>query len=103
MKPLLRLVAFTAALIALGSVVLDLVLIEFYGLFLLAIASMLVYVGVGLLLVLRLPGQPVGWLLLGTGTLFQLSQAAAAYSWQAFVRAPGTLPIGEIALLFAFL
>jgi hypothetical protein len=99
----MRFLAFVLVLIALGSVVLDLALIEFYGLFLLAIASMLVYVGVGLLLVLRLPGQPIGWLLLGTGTLFQLSQAAAAYSWQAFVRAPGTLPLGEIALLFAFL
>ena len=103
MTPSIRFLAFVAVLIALGSVVLDFVLIEFYGLFLLAIASMLVYVGVGLLLVLRLPGQPIGWLLLGTGTLFQLSQAAAAYSWQAFVRAPGTLPLGEIALLFAFL
>ena len=88
MTPSIRFLAFVAVLIALGSVVLDFVLIEFYGLFLLAIASMLVYVGVGLLLVLRLPGQPIGWLLLGTGTLFQLSQAAAAYSWQAFVRAP---------------
>jgi hypothetical protein len=103
MKPLVRFVAFIAVLVAIGCVVLDLVLIEFFGLFLLAIASMLVYVGVGHLLVLRLPGQPIGWLLLGTGTLFQLSQAAAAYSWQAFVRAPGTLPLGEIALLFAFL
>jgi hypothetical protein len=102
MKPLLRLVALIAGLVAMGSVVLDLVLIEFFGAFLLVIASMLVYVGVGLLLVLRLPRQPVGWLLLGAGTLFQLSMAAAAYSWHAFVRAPGTLPLGEIALLIGF-
>ncbi len=102
MTPPIRFLAFILVLIALGSVVLDLVLIEFFGLFFLAIASMLVYVGVGRLLVLRLPGQPVGWLLLGAGTLFQLSMAAGAYSWQAFVRAPGTLPLGVIALLFTF-
>ncbi len=75
MTPPIRFLAFILVLIALGSVVLDLVLIEFFGLFFLAIASMLVYVGVGLLLVLRLPGQPVGWLLLGRGR-------CSSFRWQ---------------------
>ncbi len=93
-----RLLAFIPVLIALGSVALDVVLIDFFGVALLAILSLLVFVGVGLLLVLRLPRQPVGWLLLGAGTLLQVTTAAAAYSWAALVRAPGTLPLGVPAL-----
>jgi hypothetical protein len=89
-------------LIVLGSVVLDLVLLEFFGASLLLSLSLLVYVVVGLVLTLRLPRHPVGWLLLGTGTFFQLSAAAGGYSWAAFIRAPGTLPLGEVALLLGF-
>ena len=102
MRPSIRLLAFIPALVAVGSVVLDFVLLDFFGAFFLAMASLLVFVGVGLMLALRLPRQPVGWLLLGAGTLFQLAIAASAYAWAAFVRAPGTLPFGEIALLVAY-
>jgi len=98
MRSSVRLLAFIPVLIALGSVALDLVLIDFFGVALLAILSLLVFVGVGLLLVLRLPRQPVGWLLLAAGTLLQVTTAAAAYSWAALVRAPGTLPLGVPAL-----
>ena len=102
MKPFVRLLAFVLVLIALGSVALDLVFIDFFGVALVAILGMLVFVGVGLLLVLRLPRQPVGWLFLAAGTLLQVTTAAGAYSWAAFVRAPGTLPWGVPALLGGF-
>jgi len=102
MRPSVRLLAFIPVLIALGSVALDLVLIDFFGVAVLAILSLLVFVGVGLLLVLRLPRQPVGWLLLAAGTLLQVTTAAAAYSWAALVRAPGTLPLGVPALFIGF-
>jgi hypothetical protein len=102
MRPSVRLLAFVPVLIALGSVALDVVLIDFFGVALLAILSLLVFVGVGLLLVLRLPRQPVGWLLLAAGTLLQVTTAAAAYTWAAFVRAPGTLPWGVPVLLMGF-
>jgi hypothetical protein len=102
MRPLLRVLAFVPAIVALASVALDFALLEFFGAFVLPVVSLLVYVGVGLLLVLRLPRQPVGWLLLCAGMLLQLATAAGAYSFQAFIRAPGTLPLGEIALLVTF-
>ena len=86
-------------LVAIGSVVLDVVLFEFFGAFLLAVLSLLVYAGVGFVLALRLPRHPVGWLLLWAGALFELSFAASGYAWAAFIRVPGTLPLGEFALL----
>jgi len=98
-RPSVRLFALVPVLVAVGSVVLDVVFLEFFGAFLLPVWSLLVYVGVGLLLTLRLPRHPVGWLLLWAGALFQLAFAAGAYKWAAFIRAPGTLPLGEVALL----
>lgn len=97
LRPSLRLLALIPALVALGSVVLDFVLLEFFGAGLLPVVGLLVYVGVGLLLTLSLPRQPVGWLLLWAGTLFQVTFAAVAYAWAAFIRVPGTLPLGEAA------
>jgi hypothetical protein len=98
----IRLLALIPALVAVGCVVLDIALIEFFDLAFVLILSLLVYVGVGLLLVLRLPRQPVGWLLLAAGALLQVASAAAAYGWAAFIRAPGTLPLGVPAVLIGF-
>ncbi len=89
-------------LVAIGSVVLDVALFEFFGGQLLGVLSLLVYAGVGFVLALRLPRHPVGWLLLGAGALFQLSFAAGAYGWAAFIRASGTLPFGAAALLIGY-
>ena len=100
--PFVRLFALVPMLIAVGSVVLDFVLLEFFGAFYLVVVSLLVYPGVGLLLALRLPRHPVGWLLLWAGAFFQLSFAADAYAWAAFIRGPGTLPLGEITLLIGY-
>jgi hypothetical protein len=102
LRPSLSLFAIVPTIVAIGSVVIDLVLLEFVGAFLLVDLSLLVYVGVGLLLALRLPRQPVGWLLLAAGVLFQLCFAAIAYAWAAFIRQPGTLPLGEVALLIGY-
>ena len=102
MRPALRLLALVPTLLAVGSVVLDLVLLEFFGAVLLPFLSLLVYVGVGLLLTLRLPRHPVGWLLLLAGTLFQLAFAAQAYAWAAFIRWPGTLPLGVVAFFIGY-
>jgi hypothetical protein len=102
MRSSIRFLAFVPALIALGSVVLDLVLIEFFGAFFFPVLGLLAYVGVGLLLTLRLPRHPVGWLLLWAGALFQLALAAVAYGSAAFTREPGTLPFAEVALLIGF-
>jgi hypothetical protein len=98
LKPSVRLFALAPMLIAIGSVVLDFLLLEFFGAFFLAVVSLLVYAGVGFVLALRLPRHPVGWLLLWAGALFELSFAAAAYAWAAFIRMPGTLPLGAVAL-----
>jgi len=102
MRNSVRLLVLVPTLLVAGSVVLDFVLFEFFGVVLLLALSLLVYVGVGLVLTLRLPRHPVGWLLLWAGTLFQLSFSAAAYAWAAFARGPGTLPFGGVALLMGF-
>ena len=102
-RPSLRLLVLVPTLVAVGSVVLDVVLLEFFGaVVLLPYLSLLVYVGVGLLLTLRLPRHPVGWLLLWAGALFQLSFAGGAYAWAAFIRWPGTLPLGEVFYLMGY-
>jgi len=93
LRPSLRLFAFVPAIVAIGSVVIDFVLLDYVGSFLLPAVSLLVFVGVGLLLALRLPRQPVGWLLLAAGTLFEVSFAAVSYSTAVFVRSPGTPPL----------
>ncbi len=96
----LRLFAFVPTVVAIGSVAIDVALLDFFGSFLLPVLTLLVYVAVGLLLVLRLPRQPVGWLLLAAGMFFQLSFAASAYSWATFNRAPDAVSLG---LEFAWL
>ncbi len=102
LRPSVRLFVLVPMLVAVGSIVLDVVLLEFFGVFLLAVLSLLVYVGVGLLLTLRLPRHPVGWLLLWAGALFQLAFATGAYVWAVFIRWPGTLPLGEVALFIGY-
>src|SRR6266566_660236 len=93
LRPSLRLLAFVPTIVAIGSVVVDFVLLDYVGSNLPPAVALLAYVGVGLLLVLRMPRQPVGWLLLAAGTLFELSFAASAYSGAAVARWPGTPPL----------
>jgi hypothetical protein len=57
LRPSIRLLALVPVLVAFGAVVLDVALHDFFGVALLPILSLLVYVGVGLLLTIRLPHQ----------------------------------------------
>lgn len=101
-RPAVRLFALVPALVAAGSIVVDFMLLDFYGVAIVLMVSLLAYVVVGLLLVVRLPRQPVGWLLLWAGAFLQLATAAGAYGWAALIRAPGTLPLGEVALVLSW-
>ncbi|MDQ2911993.1 MAG: hypothetical protein M3T56_01925, partial [Chloroflexota bacterium] len=102
LRPSIRWFALIPTLVVVCSVAVDFALIDVIGIFFVGVVSLLTFVGVGLLLTLRLPRQPVGWLLLGAGTLFQLTMAAPSYAWVAFIGAPGTLPLGEVALLVTY-
>ena len=89
--------------VALGLVVAfayasDLLLLDYFG-----TLVVLQYVGgtsagVGLILALRRPRHPVGWLFLGASACLALDDTSRAYAWRALVAAPGTLPGGELAL-----
>jgi hypothetical protein len=54
-----------------------------------------------LILALRRPRHPIGWLFLAAGAFFALGLTSHAYAWRALVDAPGTLPGGELALLLS--
>ena len=89
--------AALAALTAAANVA-DLLLLTFFGPFIVLPWAVGTFAGVGLIVTLRRPRHPVGWLFLVTGTAFALSFFVSAYSWRALVDAPGTLPAGEVAL-----
>jgi signal transduction histidine kinase len=59
-----------------------------------------VSVGVGLLIAVRRPGHPIGWLLLANGLVIALSGFALAYAEYAVLAHPGALPGGEVAVLW---
>ena len=58
------------------------------------ILVMLVFSVTGAFLATRLPGNPVGWLLLMLGLGFQLAIASEEYAVRALVVQPGSLPAG---------
>jgi hypothetical protein len=53
---------------------------------------------VGMLVAVRRPGNPLGWLLLGCGVLFSLQAASVAYSVLDYPLHHGTLPLGRLAI-----
>ena len=55
-------------------------------------------VAVGMLVAVRRPGNPLGWLLLGCGVLFSTQTAAVAYSLLDYRLHHGTLPLGRLAI-----
>ncbi len=61
---------------------------------LLLIAGALAYSGVGALIAMRQPANPIGWLLLLTGVLSSVCLAASGYALFSLVIAPGSLPLG---------
>jgi hypothetical protein len=53
---------------------------------------------VGMLVAVRRPGNPLGWLLLGCGVLFSLEGGSVAYSVLDYRLHHGTLPLGRLAV-----
>jgi signal transduction histidine kinase len=56
---------------------------------------------VGLILALRLPGNPLGWLLLANALVLSLEGIADGYARYAALAEPGALPGGDWAALFS--
>jgi len=88
-----------AVVIALTLVLLivDLVLFEFFGQFIVIPFALSLLAFVGALLVARIPRNPVGWLLCASGMCLELTLAGGAYAWAALIRDPGALPGAHIA------
>ena len=62
------------------------------------IAGLLPTVAVGMLVAVRRPGNPLGWLLLGCGVLFSLQAGSVAYSVLDYRLHHGTLSLGRLAI-----
>ena len=60
--------------------------------------ALLLAVAVGMLVAVRRPGNPLGWLLLGWGVLFSLEGGSVAYSVLDYRLHHGTLPLGRLAI-----
>ena len=54
----------------------------------------------GLLIAVRRPGNPMGWILLANGAVFALAGVAEAYAQYAVLESPGALPGGAWAVLW---
>jgi len=78
----------------------DLLFVDYFGAFILLAYALSTFAGVGLIIALRRPRHPIGWLFLAGGASFALDRTIRAYAWRALVDAPGTLPGGEVAALF---
>src|SRR3972149_292216 len=66
-----------------------------------AVVMMLGYVTVGALVASRLPGNPIGWLLMTTGVVFLLSAGLEEYVTYALVTSPRDLPFVDSAVWLA--
>jgi hypothetical protein len=55
--------------------------------------------GVGLLVARHQPGNPIGWLLLGSGVCFALDSDASSYELADYLLRHGRLPFGWVAVL----
>ncbi len=62
------------------------------------LAGLLPTVAVGMLVAVRRPGNPLGWLLLGCGVMFSLQTGSVGYSILDYRLHHGTLPLGRLAI-----
>jgi hypothetical protein len=62
------------------------------------LTALLPTAAVGMLVAVRRPGNPLGWLLLGCGVLFSLEGGSVAYSVLDYRLHHGTLPLGRLAV-----
>jgi hypothetical protein len=60
--------------------------------------ALLLTAAVGMLVAVRRPGNPLGWLLLGCGVLFSLQGGSVAYSILDYRLHHGALPLGRLAI-----
>ena len=56
------------------------------------------FAGVGLIVARREPGNPIGWLLLGTAVGVTIGSIAPVYAYLDYRLHHGTLPLGEVAV-----
>ncbi len=86
-----RVVAAVVVLATIAMLVFDVLILDFLGAFVAIPIAVSPFALVGALLVARIPRNPVGWLLSGSGLLFELLTAVNGYAWVALVRDPGRL------------
>ncbi len=86
-----RAVALLISVLALAALVLDVVHLDYFGVFVAIPVGLLPLALVGAFLIARMPRNPVGWLLALTGLLFQLTFAAKAESWLRLVQDRGSV------------
>lgn len=94
-----RIAAIAATVLSVGAVVVDALILDYFGTLLVIPIALLPLGLVGALLVVRIPWNPVGWLLAAAGVLLEVLFAGSAYGWAALVRAPGSLPYGEVGAI----
>lgn len=91
------LLAVAIALVAALATAVSLLFFDFFGPIVVLPLSLGSFASVGLIVALRRPQHPIGWLFLVAGACWALWFALPAYAWHALVAAPGTLPAGELA------
>ena len=62
------------------------------------LAGLLPTIAVGLLLAVRRPGSPIGWLMLCAAVCFSLTSGSAAYALWDYGLHHGTLPLGRLSI-----
>ncbi|MDQ2915176.1 MAG: hypothetical protein M3T56_18285 [Chloroflexota bacterium] len=95
--------AIALALLAVVATSADLLFLDYFGQFIILRYPDLIFAGVGLIVALRRPRHPIGWLFLAVSVSNSLGLTSRAYAWRALVDAPGTLPGGDLALLLSTL
>ena len=97
-----RVVAIVLAASAMVLLGVDVRLSEFFGPFIAVPIALLPFMLMGALLIVRVPGNIVGWLLGAAGLILELVFAAGAYGYVAATDSAAALPGGWVAALITF-
>ena len=93
-----RALALFLAAVALAANLADIfVFPDYFGLLIIVPLALGTFAGVGLIVSLRLPRHPIGWLFLAGGTLLALELFTSAFTWASLSRA-NPLPFTELVL-----
>jgi hypothetical protein len=93
--------AIALGVLAFGVNIAALVLVGFSGESssgLVRLTGLLAAVAIGMLIAVRRPGNPIGWILLGCGVCFSLQTGSVAYSILDYGLHHGAWPFGRLAL-----